>query len=123
MALTRQSLSYRPIHSHSFDTANSRPSSQYVRMARGHDKALASPTRLFDLVCTKAWQTLATLSPSVPLVRSTKTQLSLSPQLAHLYVTKPPTLIWASTLLQCSIQSTYNSLLRTALALQHLAHI
>ena len=76
-----------------------------------------------DLVCAEAWQTLATVSPSVPLVRSTKTRLSLCHQLARLYVTKLPTPTSTTTLQQCSIQSTSDSLLRTALALQHLAHV
>ena len=80
-------------------------------------------TRSLDLVCAKAWQTLATVSPSVPLVRSTKTQLSLSHQLAQLYGTKLPTSTSTTMPQQCSIQSTYDTLLQTALALQHLAHV
>ena len=35
-----------------------------------------------NFVCVKAWQTLATVPLSVHLVRSTKTRLSLSHQLA-----------------------------------------
>ena len=54
------------------------------------------------------------------MVSSTKT---LSRQLARLYATKLPTPISTTTLQQCSVQSTYDSLLRTALALQHLAHV
>ena len=119
-ALARPSHSYRP---HSFDTATLRLSSWYTSTARGHDKALASPTRSLDLVCTKAWQTLTTVSPTFHLVRNTKTRLSLSPQLARLYMTKLPTLTSTSTLLQDTTQSTYDSLLRTALPLQHLAHV
>ena len=38
-------------------------------------------------------------------------------------MTKLPTLISTSKLQQCSIQSTYDSLLRTALALQQLAYV
>ena len=56
-------------------------------------------------VCAKTWQTLATVSPSVHLVRSTKTQLSLSHQLTRLYT---PTL--TMTLQHCNIQSTYDVL-------------
>ena len=62
------------------------------------------------------------VSPSVHLVRSTKTRPSLSHQLARLNTTKLPSPT-ATTLQQCSIQSTYNSLLRTALALQQLAYV
>ena len=57
------------------------------------------------------------------MVRSTKTRLSLSHQLARLYTTKLPTPTSTTTLQQCSIQSTYDSLLQTALALQHLIHV
>ena len=122
-ALARPNHSYRPTHPHGFDTAKPQLSPRYARTARGRDEALASPTRTLDLVCAKAWQTLPTVSPFVPLVRSTKTQLSLSPQLTRIYATKLPTPISTSTLMQCSMQSTYDSLLRTALALQHLAHV
>ena len=131
----RPSFSYRP---HGFDTAKpslpsdtsarlwhskASASAWYVHTARGHDKALASPTRSHDLVCTKVWQTLTTVYPTFPLVRSTKTQLSLSPQLARHYTTKLPTPNSISTLLQGTTQSTYDSLLRTALPLLHLAHV
>ena len=95
-------------------------SPQYVHTARGHDKALASPTHLLNLICTKAWQTLVMVSQSFPWSVVLR---QLSPQLAQLYVTKLPMLISTSTLLQCSMQSTYDSLLQTALALQHLAHV
>ena len=98
-------------------------SARYVCTARRHDKALASPTRSLDPVCTKAWQTLTTISPFIPLVRNTKTRLSLSHQLARLYATKLPTPNSTSTPLQGTTQSTYDSLLRTALPLQHLAHV
>ena len=67
------------------------------------------------------WQTLATVPPSVHLVRSTKTRLSLSHQLARLYMTKLPTPISTSTLPQCSPRD--DLLLQTTLALQHLAHV
>ena len=117
-ALVRPSHSYRP---HGFDTAKTQLSSRYAPTARGHDKALASPTRSLDLVCTKAWETLTTVSPTFHLVRNTKTRLSLSHSLARLYMTKLPTPTSTSTLLQCTMQSMYDSLLRTALALQHLA--
>ena len=63
------------------------------------------------------------VSPSIHLVRSTKTRLSLSHQLARLYTTKLPTPTSTTTLQQCSIQSTYDSLLRTVLALQQLAYV
>ena len=122
-ALVRYSHSYRPIRPHGFDTAKPQLSSRYARTARGHDKALASPTRSFDLVCTKAWQTLTTVSPTFHLIRNTKTRLSLNHQLARLYATKLPTPTSTSTLLQGTTQSTYDSLLRTVLLLQHLAHV
>ena len=57
------------------------------------------------------------------MVRNTKTRLSLSHQLTRLYTTKLPTPTSTTTLQQCSIQSTYDSLLRTALALQQLAYV
>ena len=120
---SKQSLSYRSIRSHGFDTAKPQLSSRYVSTARGHDKALASLTLSPDLVCTKAWQTLTTVSPTFHLVSNTKTRLSLSPQFARLYVIKQSTPISTSTLRQCSMQSTYDSLLWTALPLQHLSHV
>ena len=116
--MARPSHSYRP---HGFDTAKPQLSSRYARTARGHDKALASPARSLDLVCTKAWQTITMVSPTFPFVHSTKTQLSLSHYLARLYTTKSSSPNWTSTLLQGTTQSTYDSLLRTALPLQHLA--
>ena len=85
--------------------------------------ARQSPSFTNLLARVKAWQTLATISPSVHLVHCTKKWLSLSRQLTHLYAIKLPTLILTTTLQQCSIQSTYDSLLWTALALQHLAHV
>ena len=85
-----------------------------------HGKAIASPIRSLNFVCVKVRQTLATVSQSVHLVRSTKTRLSLSHQLARLYTTKLPTPTSTTTLQQCSIQSTYDSPLRAALALQQL---
>ena len=83
-----------------------------------HGKAIASLIRLLDFVYAKTWQTLATVSPSVLLVRSTKIRLSLSHQLTRPYTTKLPTPTSTTTLQQCNIQSTYDSLLWTALALQ-----
>ena len=84
----------------------------------GHDKAIPSPTRSLDFVCIKAWQTLATVSPSVHLVRSIKIRLSLSHQLARLYTTRLPTPISTSKFPQCSPRN--DSLLRTTLALPQL---
>ena len=63
------------------------------------------------------------VSQSVHLVRSTKTRLSLSHQLARLYTTKLPTPTSTTMLQQCSIQSTYDSLLRTVQVLQQLAYV
>ena len=54
-------------HGKAITTVSIRPHS------KGHDEALALPTRSFDFVCAKAWQTLAMVSPSVHLVRNTKT--------------------------------------------------
>ena len=44
----------------------------------GARQSLASPIQSLNFVCAKAWQTLTTVSWSVHLVHSTKTQLSLS---------------------------------------------
>ena len=54
---------------------------------------------------------------------NTKTRLNFCHQLARLYTTKLPTLISTTSLQQCSMPSTYDSLLRTALALQQLAYV
>ena len=88
-----------------------------------HDKALASPIRLLDFVCATAWKTLATVSLSVHLVRSTKTWLSLSHHAR-------------STLHDQAVNTNFDHdapamqhlvhvrlAVRTALALQHLAHV
>ena len=72
-----KALANVPIRPHGFGAAQPEPPSD-TSAQLWHGKAIASPTRSLDLVCAKAWQTLATVSPSVHLARSTKTQLSLS---------------------------------------------
>ena len=120
-----------------FGTTSHSYRQRYAHTAMGHDKAIAtvndtparlwhgkataSPIRSLDFVYVKAWLTLATVSPSVHLVRNTKTRPSLSHQLARLYTTKLPTPISTSTLPQCSPRN--DSLLWTAPAMQHLVHV
>ena len=77
---------------------------------------------LLDFVCAKVWQILATVSPSVHLVRSTKTRLSLSHHARSTLRDQAANTNFDHDAPVCSIHVHVRLTIRTALALQHLVH-
>ena len=111
MALARQSHSYRK---------------RYARTAWGTTKSYLHRSARSTCVCVKAWQTLATIPTFVHLVRSTKTLPSTKTLLINSLDSTRPSCQHQfrprrSRNVACSSRN--DSLLQTALALQHLAHV
>ena len=88
-----------------------------------NDKAPASPIRSLDFVCAKALQTLATVSLTVHVVRSTKKRLSLSPYVRSTLRDQAANTDFDHDAPAIQYPDHVRLAVRTALALQHLAHV
>ena len=93
----------------------------------GEARALSCPLAVrihsLDFVCAKAWQTVTTVSLSVYLVRSIKTQLSLSPHARSILRDQAANTNFDHDAPAMQHPVHVRLAVRTALAWQHLAHV